>query len=126
MGLHESAAWPAPGAVLRIKKRGSVMKLESLTSRARYLALVLPGFALFSAVHGGCIRGPAGYGAYGVYGYGNRASALEEGAAPPDEGECVVHGGEGESGSEQGADCDEGDTSDGYQRRKGHGGRDSP
>jgi hypothetical protein len=106
------------------------MKLESLTSRARYLALVLPAFALFSAVHGGCIRGPAGYGAYGVYGYGNRASALGQETASPGEDECVAYGGEGDGDGDgdgyQGADCDEGDTYDGHRRKKGHGGQGSP
>jgi hypothetical protein len=95
------------------------MKLESLTSRTRYLALALPLFALFSAVHGGCIRGPAGYGTYGNYGYGNRASALGRDSAEADEGECVVYA--GDSGETYG-NCDD----DGYDGESGHGGHASP
>lgn len=109
-----------------------VMKQDSLgwcASRARYLALGLPLFALFSTVHGGCIRGPAGYGTYGNYGYGNRASALGRDTVEQDEGECVVYAGtEGDGGSRphDPRNCD-GDTDDGYgndaerRARGGHG-----
>lgn len=90
------------------------MKLDSLTSRARYLALVLPGFALFSTVHSGCIRGPSGYGHYGVYGYGNRSSSLTQDGVEQEEGECVVYTGEGGQGSFRHGDCNEGDVRDGY------------
>lgn len=99
------------------------MKHDSLgwcASRARYLALGLPLFALFSTVHGGCIRGPAGYGTYGNYGYGNRASALGGDTVEQDEGECVVYVGNGDAddgrlhGGYRYGNCDDGDTYDGY------------
>lgn len=101
------------------------MKLDTLTSRTRYLALVLPLFALFSTVHGGCIRGPAGYGTYGNYGYGNRASALGRDTADQDEGECVVYA---EDGSTRPGTCDDGDgdTYDGYGAERDHGGYGGP
>jgi hypothetical protein len=51
------------------------MKLESLLSRARYLALVLPLFALLTTIHAGCTAGiyvPSGEGGdstgSGIYG----------------------------------------------------------
>lgn len=100
------------------------MKLDFFTSRARYLALVLPLFALFSTVHGGCIRGPAGYGTYGNYGYGGRATASATGFLDPDEGECVVHDGDGAYSSYHYGNCDDGDgdTYDGYGSSGGNGG----
>jgi len=51
------------------------MKLASLRSSARYLALVLPAFALFTAVHSGCTNRASGV--YNSYGY-NRTAATED------------------------------------------------
>jgi hypothetical protein len=63
------------------------MMLDTFLSRARYLALALPLFALFSTIQGGCVTGTSSYGygtssssavdcygsygAYGSYTYGS-------------------------------------------------------
>jgi hypothetical protein len=59
------------------------MTLDSFLSRARYLALALPLFALFSTVQGGCITGTSRYG-YGAPGSSGTASS-----------DCTSYGGYG-------------------------------
>jgi hypothetical protein len=56
------------------------MTLETFLSRARYLALALPLFALFSTVQGGCITGTSHYG-YGTPGTSGFAAS-----------DCTVYG----------------------------------
>jgi hypothetical protein len=89
------------------------MTLSPLTSRARYLAIVLPTFALLSTAHGGCVRGPFGYGKYGIYGYGK--NALERDLSP-----CAAASLDGGAEGDR-RDCDEGegDVDDGYGEPKG-------
>jgi hypothetical protein len=70
-------------------------------------------FAMFSTVHGGCIRGSAGYGIYGIYGYGNRSNAVGRATLEPYEGECVASARQrGDDGCEsyRSGDCDESDA----------------
>jgi hypothetical protein len=55
----------------RAKRWVNVMTFSLLISRARYLALALPLFALFSSIQGGCTTGNVGYG----YGYGALGSS---------------------------------------------------
>jgi hypothetical protein len=92
------------------------MKLDlivsSVRARVRYLTLALPLFAIFSTLHTGCIRGAAGYGHYGIYGYGNRATAAGDGTLHLEEGECVMYGGREGHGAYDDGTCD--DTHDGY------------
>ena len=62
------------------------MKVRSILSTAGSLALVLPLFAVFTSVHGGCVSGT--YGTYGRYGYGGgtRTRSTTDCVAPDDDG----------------------------------------
>ena len=79
------------------------MKLDVLLSRARYLAIVLPSFALFTTVHGGCTSGTFYY--YGK-GAGYRTASGNDAPGGPEA--CVVYR-TGESGGDQGyfGPCDD-------------------
>lgn len=88
------------------------MKLESLLSSARYLALVLPVFALFSTVHSGCSSTATGY--Y-QYGYGGKPVSSGTVTPTPPPPECIPrpggYGGYGGYGTD--INCDD----DGYYGR---------
>ena len=77
------------------------MKLESLVTRGRYLALVLPIFALLTTIHAaGCTAGvyvPSGQGnegdqsRSGIYGQGSGGQG--EDTTNPGSSSCVTYGG---------------------------------
>ena len=84
------------------------MKLESLLARARYCALALPLFALFSTAHAGCSSGPSGYG----YGYGQGRPGSSGSSGGPEN--CTAYSGyDGRGGSYSYSNCDD----DGYVGR---------
>ena len=90
------------------------MTIEMLLSRARYVVVALPLFALASTVHAGCNSGPNGL-YYNTYGNnGNRVPSV---AATS---ECVVYrNGYGPDDTRSGgywAPCDD-DEGDGYAPR---------
>ena len=83
------------------------MQLDALLSRARYLAIALPLFALSSTIHAGGVSGANYY--YGTYGGGYRRAS--ESSAPTS---CVVYR-TGESGSNgYFGPCNDDDGYDGY------------
>jgi hypothetical protein len=79
------------------------MKLDAVVTRARYLALVLPVFAVSTTVHAGCNSGPNGL-YYTTYG-GSRGNRTPSTAAHPEDA-CVVIRSENGDGEEV-ALCDE-------------------
>lgn len=80
------------------------MTFDPLLSRARYLVVVLPFFALVTTVHAGCNSGPNGlyYTTYGTH--GNRVPSTADSPLS-----CVVHW-TGSDGYGYEAPCDD----DGY------------
>jgi hypothetical protein len=67
------------------------MKLDALLSRARYLAIALPLFALGSTIHAGCTSNPNFY-------YGNGGGVYHTTSASNEPSSCVVYR-TGESGT---------------------------
>jgi hypothetical protein len=95
------------------------MKLDALLSRARYLALVLPLFALTSTLHAGCSSAPNGL----YYGkYGNVGTKVPSTADRPESEGCVVYRtGYGGYGGYYGPCDDDDDNYDGYGAYGGYG-----
>lgn len=80
------------------------MRLDSLLAKARYLALVLPLFALFSTAHAGCSGSANGYG----YGYGQGSSGSSGSTQS-----CTSYSGYANGGYFSYSNCDD----DGYVGR---------
>ncbi len=60
------------------------MTFDKLVSRARFLLLALPLFALSSTLHVGCSSSSnGGYYGYGNYGYGQYGNGSSTGGLPP-------------------------------------------